>query len=177
MAPGDDRELLDSGLISRVVAEGDQAAFTELVRRHQSPIRQFLRRLTRLDTARADDLAQETFWKAYRNLAGYRGEGRFRSWLFKIAYQIFVTDERKHGRVQFSPLPHDLASTSSEVERVVSKRTVEQLLGRLRDKERAAILLHYQHQLTHPEIAAGMGLPLGTVKTLIRRGREKMRPA
>ena len=70
---------------ARVVVHDDHEAFAELVRLHQSAIRQFLRRLTRHDWGRADDLAQETFWRAYRHIATYEARGRFLSWLFRIA--------------------------------------------------------------------------------------------
>ena len=170
----DDRAV-ESGLIRRVVASDDHAAFARLVRMHQSPVRQFLRRLCRQDVERAEDLAQDTFWKAYRHLRSYRGEGRFLSWLFKIAYQLFVTQERRRKKVEFTELPVDPAADIVEGEQVVLNRTVDQLLGRLRDEEKAAVLLHYRHGLTQQEIAAALGQPLGTVKSLIRRAREKMK--
>ena len=175
MQPDSDDRAIESGLIRRVVAADDHAAFARLVRMHQSPVRQFLRRLCRRDVERAEDLAQDTFWKAYRHLRTYRGEGRFLSWLFKIAYQLFVTEERRRRKVEFTELTVDPAADIVEGEQVVLIRTVDRLLGRLRDEERAAVLLHYRHDLTQQEIAAALGQPLGTVKSLIRRAREKMR--
>ncbi|MEM7353192.1 MAG: RNA polymerase sigma factor [Acidobacteriota bacterium] len=174
MPIGSDSEAQTRELIERVVARDDHAAFADLVRQHQSPVRQFLRRLTRTDPERADDLAQETFWKAYRHLASYRGDGRFLSWLFKIAYQIFLSEERR-GKLRLAPLPADRATGLIEGEQVIASRSVDAMLGQLRGEERAAILLHYRHELTHPEVATALGLPLGTVKSLIRRGRDKMR--
>jgi len=57
---------------------------------------------------------------------------------------------------------------------LIGELTLDQLLGTLREDERAALLLHYRHDLSHPEIADAMDLPLGTVKSLIRRGRDKL---
>jgi RNA polymerase sigma-70 factor (ECF subfamily) len=71
----------DAHLITRVLRAGDPNAFGELVRRYQSPVRSFLRRLTRGDEALADDLAQETFLRAWRKLETFRAEARFSSWL------------------------------------------------------------------------------------------------
>ncbi len=175
MQTDSDDGAVESGLIRRVVASDDHAAFACLVRMHQSPVRQFLRRLCRQDVERAEDLAQDTFWKAYRHLRSYRGEGRFLSWLFKIAYQLFVTEERRRKKVEFTELAVDPAADIVEGEQVVLNHTVNRLLGRLRDEEKAAVLLHYRHGLTQQEIAAALGQPLGTVKSLIRRAREKMK--
>ena len=175
MQPDRDDGAVESDLIRRVVAADDHAAFARLVRMHQSPVRQFLRRLCRQDVELAEDLAQDTFWKAYRHLRSYRGEGRFLSWLFKIAFQLFVTQERRRKKVEFTELTMDPAADTIEGEQVVLSRTVDRLVGRLRDEEKAAVLLHYRHDLTQQEIAAALGQPLGTVKSLIRRAREKMK--
>lgn len=175
MQPDRDDGAVERGLIRRVVATDDHAAFARLVRMHQSPVRQFLRRLCRQDVERAEDLAQDTFWKAYRYLRSYRGEGRLLSWLFKIAYQLFVTQERRNRKVEFTELSVDPVAEIVEGEQVVLRSTVDRLLGRLRDEEKAAILLHYRHDLTQQEVAAALGQPLGTVKSLIRRAREKMK--
>jgi RNA polymerase sigma-70 factor (ECF subfamily) len=166
----------ESVWIRRVIASDDHDAFAELVRRHQSAVRQFLRRLTGNDWARADDLAQETFWRAYRHLATYQGRGRFSSWLFRIAYQLFVSDQRRsRGIVQVAlrdDLPVDVRGSDW-----AARHTFDQLLATLRDDERAALVLHYRHELSHPEVALAMDVPLGTVKSLIRRARHKLQQA
>ena len=168
---------VESGLISRVVVSDDHDAFAELVRLHQTAIRQFLRRLTGTNWSRADDLAQETFWKAYRHLATFQGRGRFLSWLFGIAYQLFVTDERRGRGATFVPLDEDLAGDTDASRRFVETRTFDELMAMLRAEERAAVILHYRHELTHIEIADTLELPVGTVKTLIRRARLKLKAA
>lgn len=169
----------ESEWISRVVVYDDQRAFTALVRLHQIPVRRFLRRLCGDDWSRADDLSQETFWKAYRYIGSYRGEGKFLSWLFRIAWQLFVTQQR---RLPGRTVPHELwvdahHATEDASSRIVEQHTLEQLLRALRDEERAAIVLHYHDGLTHAEIAEALELPLGTVKSLIRRARQKLQNA
>ncbi len=164
----------EQALVNRVVASDDHSAFAELVLRHQSPVRQFLRRLSRQDDARADDLAQETFFRAYRRIASFRGEGRFRSWLFSIAYSIFLAEQKRYAKMSAYAERVSTAVGTTEAD-VFMRRTVDVLLGQLGPEERAAILLHYQHGMTHPEIADALAAPLGTVKTMIRRGRLKMR--
>lgn len=159
--------------ISRVVASDDHDAFASLVRLHQSAVRGFLRRLTAPDWSRADDLAQETFWKGYRHLASYEGRGRFVSWLFRIAWQLFITEERRRRGVSLVPLDADLpGDDASQV--LAARRTFDELLEQLHPAERAAVVLHYRHACTHAEIADTLHVPLGTVKTLIRRARIRL---
>src|SRR5262245_64864532 len=87
-------EIPDEELVARAVATGDAAAFALLVERHQSAVRNWLRQLCR-DPAQGDDLAQETFLAAWRNLASFAGTGRFSSWLMKIAYHAFLQASRR----------------------------------------------------------------------------------
>lgn len=167
----------EASWLARVIARDDHEAFAELVRLHQSAVRSFLRRLTGDDWGRADDLAQETFWRAYRHIGSYQGRGRFASWLFGIAYQLFVTDQRRRRGIAQVPLPEDIPAAGDAGERLADRRTFDQLMATLRPDERAAIVLHYRHELTHPEVAEALALPLGTVKSLIRRARLKLREA
>ena len=77
--------LTDADLVARVLLDDDHHAFSELVRRHQSAVRGLLRNLTRTDAALADDLAQETFLKAFKHIGSFRGEAKFSTWLYRIA--------------------------------------------------------------------------------------------
>lgn len=175
MAADADTQHRESAWISRVVLHDDHQAFAQLVRLHQSSVRQFLRRLTGNDWSRADDLAQETFWKAYRNIGGYQARGRFVSWLFRIAYQLFITEQRSAAsRVTHASLPDELRAEGDEAQTFIESRDFDQMMLLLRPDERAALVLHYRHELTHPEIADTLDLPLGTVKSLIRRARFKL---
>ncbi|MBK7794338.1 MAG: sigma-70 family RNA polymerase sigma factor [Betaproteobacteria bacterium] len=87
--------VTDEQLIARVVVQDDRHAFSELVRRYQSGVRATLRRLTAGNHALADDLAQETFLAAYRNLRSFRQEARFSTWLYRIATNAFLAEARK----------------------------------------------------------------------------------
>lgn len=167
----------ESAWISRVAVDGDPRAFAALMRLHQAPVRRFLRRLCGDDWSRADDLAQETFWKAWRHIGSFRGEGRFLGWLFRIAWQLFVTQQRSRRDVMHETWVDEQHATEDASARIVDRHTLDQLLHLLRDEERAAIVLHYRHDLTQAEIADALDLPLGTVKTLIRRARQKLQQA
>ncbi|WP_395793441.1 RNA polymerase sigma factor [Aquimonas sp.] len=154
-----------------MLGAADQRAFAELLGLHQSSVRQFLRRLTRGDHERADDLAQEVFWKVWCHLGSFRGDGRFVSWVLKIAYQVFLADQRSFRELLPLPDEGDWADLthSPEVE-----FDFDRLVDQLREAERTALLLHYQQDLNHAEVARAMNQPLGTVKSLIRRAREKL---
>lgn len=174
MAADANRYAQESEWISRVIIHDDAAAFASLVNLHQSALRQFLRRLTRNDWSQADDIAQETFWKAYRHIASYQGKGNFASWLFRIGYQIFISQQRKPVEQQVESFVLELEATEDSSEQVINASTVKQLLAMLGEEERNALLLHYRYELTHTEIADALDIPLGTVKSLIRRARMKL---
>ena len=88
---------IDHALVARVLLADDRRAFEQLVRRHQGLVRAQLRRLVHGDHAEADDLAQEAFIMAWRKLHQFRGEARFSTWLYRIAYSCFLQARRKHS--------------------------------------------------------------------------------
>ena len=164
----------DAALVARVVAADDRAAFELLVRRHQSPLRNFLRRLTREDVARADDLAQDTFIKAYRALGDFRGEASFRSWLYRIAYHGFLNDERaRHAHTEFDEAVHSPATDGTA--RSDDLADIGRALARLTLRQQAVFDLHYRKGMAHGEIAAALDQPLGTVKSDLTRGQARLR--
>ena len=166
----------DADLIARTLALDDRAAFGELVLRHQSAVRNFLRHLTRGDTALADDLAQETFVQAFRGLARFRGDAHFSTWLFGIAHNHW----RNARRGQRAPAPLDDATQpefalSAFTATSDLQQDLAAALKRLSADEQLALQLGYQQGLSHDEIAALLDWPLGTVKTRLARGKEKLR--
>jgi RNA polymerase sigma factor (sigma-70 family) len=165
----------DQALIARVIAADDHHAFGELVKRYQSPLRYSLRQLTGWDQALADDLAQETFISAYRSLRQYRGEAKFFTWLYRIAYNAFLA--RQRSRKPEEPLPEqepagDAAGTDDAAD---LHRDFARALQSFPPQQRMALHLHLQREMTHEEIAEMMDCPLGTVKSHIQRGRLKLR--
>jgi len=164
--------ISDRELAARVAGSNDQAAFQQLVERHQAAIRGFLGRLLAGDHGTADDLAQETFLLAYRKLQGWRARGTFSSWLHTIAYRQFLQFRRKHGRQQVMAEPPDAGFDPAGA--VDAEVLLRQMMRRISSEERACLTLAYATGMTHPEIAEITGLPLGTVKTHISRGRQKL---
>lgn len=157
----------DESLAKRAAA-GDVAAYTALVRRHERRVRAFLGRLTRGDGA--DDLAQETFLKAWRVLGDFRGEGSFEGWLLRIAWRLFLTSRRSRREA-----PVDAPDgVDPRVEDGNSRIDVERALARLPARERAAALLCLGEGYSHGEAAAIMEVPLGTLKSLVARARAAL---
>ena len=169
--------MTDSDLIARVLVSDDHAAFGELVHRHQSAVRRFLRHLTGGDAALADDLAQETFVQAYRSLARFHGGSAFPTWLMGIAHNHWRNARRRERTVPMSaehlaalepsPSPASLSDLTQDLAQAMRTLTAD---------EQAAFHLCYQQGLSHSEIAGVLQWPLGTVKTHLNRGKDKLRP-
>jgi RNA polymerase sigma-70 factor (ECF subfamily) len=171
----------DAQLIARVLVQDDRHAFGELVRRHQSTVRACLRKLTAGNAALSDDLAQETFLLAYRNLKSFRQEAKFSTWLYRIAYNVFLADARKMKELPLSD-DADLDALSAEqvearpvAHAATLKIDLERAMAALSEAERAAIIQCYHNDLSHEEAALVLGCPVGTVKTHVLRAKQKLK--
>lgn len=171
----------DEELVAVAVAAGDQAAFGELVRRHQARVRAWLRQLTG-DPAEADDLAQETFLRAWTRLNTFAGRGRFLAWLMKLAYNEFLQAVRGSQRqrrlageyeaqaaVLGPTADESLSGTATELP------DLPRLLAVLGEEERHVMLLGYGCGFSQSEISEITGMALGTVKSHMHRGKARIR--
>ena len=167
--------LNDADLVARVLLDDDHHAFAELVRNHQSTVRGLLRNLTRADVALADDLSQETFLRAYKNIRSFRGEAKFSTWLYRIAYNCFREDARK--RKELVGIDEDQLEAEPDTRTVdpALRQDLMHALQLLPLHERSAVLLCCQNGLSHDEASRVLDIPLGTVKTNVLRGREKLK--
>jgi RNA polymerase sigma factor (sigma-70 family) len=159
---------------ARVVAlaqAGDDRAFAELVHRRQSSIRNLLRRLSR-DATLADDLAQEAFLQAWRQLSRLRSHGAFGGWLRQIAVTTWLQHVR--GSDALATLQDDLSSDSALAVASVAL-DLDSALERLVPEARLCVVLAYHEGMSHSEIEAATGLPLGTIKSHIVRGAARLR--
>ncbi len=167
----------DNDLVARVVASGDTQAFGELIRRHQSQVRNFLRKLAR-DAELADDLAQDCFLHAWDKLRTYSGRGTFIGWLMKVAYTTFLQSKRKskrYGEILEEAGHLADAESRSYTEPVDDVTDLDKLLGVLNEEERAVVVMSYACGLSHREISEATDQPVGTIKSLIFRSKEKIR--
>ena len=160
MAPGNEEDLA----LSRRAAGGDSAAFAMLVEKYERPLRAFL---ARMDPNSADDVAQEAFLRAWRFAGSYDGRARYSTWLTRVAWRCRVDALRKERMA-------DADGTSSNPVPAASAE-IEDMLARLSERERAALVLCEGHGWTHAEAAELLGLPLGTLKSVVARAKAKCR--
>lgn len=152
---------------------GDRDAFSELVRRRQSWLRNLLRRLCR-DPALADDLAQQVFLRAWRSLPTLRSVAAFGAWLRRLAINTWLAHVRSAPPPMASldsaelPVPVAVGSTAEQLD-------LDRALAQLSREERMCVVLTYNEGMSHGEISLVTGLPLGTVKSHIRRGAQRLR--
>ena len=164
--------ISDLQLAARVASSNDQAAFQALVERHQAPIRGFLRRLLAGDHGTADDLAQETFLLAYRKMPSWKASGSFTSWLHAIAYRQFLQFTRKHRHQVVMAEPPDSGFDPRHA--MEAEILLPLLMRQVSVEERACLTLAHALGLSHAEIMTITGIPLGSVKSHIFRGRQKL---
>lgn len=164
----------DAALIA-AVRDGSARAFNTLVDRHQQAVRSFLRRLTAQGDA--DDIAQETFLAVWMQAGSYRGRGSVRSWLFAIAWRKAQSAHRSRFRLRRRDAAYHEAAAEREARpaAVDERIALEQALAGLPVDQRAALTLCFGFGFTHEEAAQALGLPLGTVKSHVLRGRERLR--
>jgi len=167
----------DNLLVAKAVSAQDTAAFGELVRRHQSHVRNFLRKLCG-DVTLADDLAQDCFIHAWDKLQTYSGRGSFIGWLLKVAYTTFLQSKRKSRRYkEILDSAGQVADQESRDRQVPNEELtdLEKFLAVLTEEERAIMVMSYACGLSHKEISDATQMPVGTVKSVIFRGKEKIR--
>lgn len=153
---------------------GDAAAFGELVRRRQSALRNLLRRLSR-DPALADDLAQQAFLKAWRALPRLRSVGAFGAWLRRLAVNTWLEHVRAAPPAALALPAEELAAAPAAAPATDAQLDLDRALAQLAAEERLCIVLAYNEGMSHAEISTLTTLPLGTVKSHIRRGGERLR--
>lgn len=151
---------------------GDRNAFAELVRRRQTWIRTLMRRCCG-DVSLADDLAQDAFAQAWRAVPTLQQPDRFAPWLKRLAINVWLQHARKGDPLR-QPRDFD-ETTAASRENPGLAMDLDSALATLRDEVRLCIVLSYHESMTHGEIAALTGLPIGTVKSHIRRGTERLR--
>ena len=162
----------EAELVERAKGGSDQA-FGRLVDRHQAAVRAFLRRVCR-DREAADDLAQETFLTAWSRLDSLRADAGVRTWLCGIAWRKALTAER--GRARSAARDRQWLDTRDGVEAAAGedRATVARALAALPLDQRACVALCLAGDWSHAEAAEALGLPLGTVKSHVARGRAKL---
>lgn len=167
-------QLNDISLVAQVVVLKNTRAFDQLVRKYQSPVRRFFLNLTCGDSELSDDLAQDTFIKAYTNIASFKNLSSFPTWLYRIAYNVFYDYIRNRKETTDLDGPEVEAGNSTEQVNVGTKMDVYQSLKTLKEIERTCITLFYMEDISIEKIAGITGCPAGTVKSHLSRAKEKL---
>jgi len=183
--PLEDRELVAQAL------RGRERAFGELLDRYERPIFSLVLRMVR-DRSLAEDLAQETFIRAFNALGRYDPRYKFSSWIFKIANNLTIDHlrKRKLDTISIDGSPHarsaeeqsqtrlKIESSDESPQEYVENRElasqIESAIGELRPEYRTAVLLRHVEGYAYEEIAQIMEVPLGTVKTYLHRARHEL---
>lgn len=167
-------QLNDIALVAQVVVLGNKRAFDTLVKKYQSPVRRFFLHQTLGDEELSDDLAQETFIKAYTHLASFKNLSNFSTWLFRIAYNIFYDYIRNRKETSGLEDWEVDATYQTEQRRIGEEMDIYRGLSLLKEAERTCITLRYMEDLSVDKIASITGMPSGTVKSHLSRGKEKL---
>lgn len=167
----------DQADVEKVLA-GDPSAFEGVVRRWQGPLVNLAYRFCR-DRGRAEEMAQEAFLRAFRSLPGWRRESAFSTWLFALATNLYCSELRRiparTGALDDIPEPRDPRAMDEAYELEDRDRLVRHAVFALPPKYREALLLFYFHDMDISEAAGSLGLPEGTVKARLSRGRDILR--
>jgi RNA polymerase sigma-70 factor (ECF subfamily) len=177
--------------LAAAAAAGSQEAFRTLVLRHQDRVHRLVARMVR-DAATAEDLTQETFLKAYRAIGSYDPRWKLGSWLLKIAHNTTI-DHLRRQRLDTRPLEGGADESSAGPIASLADGTLpdpeqrargqalaldlQTAVSALEPAYRELVLLRFQEGLAYQEIAAITGLPLGTVKVRLHRGRKRLAEA
>jgi RNA polymerase sigma-70 factor, ECF subfamily len=167
----------DQSDVERVLA-GDVAAFAGIVQRWQGPLINLAYRFCH-DRGRAEEMAQEAFLRAYRALSQWRKNAVFSSWLFALATNLYRSELRRIPARTVSldevAEPADARASDGGLEDEDRDLAVRRAVLTLPAKYREALTLFYFHEMDVSTAAASLGLPEGTVKARLSRGREILR--
>ncbi len=180
------RAMADEALMGQLQS-GVEEALEILVERYSERLSYYLHRFVK-DGDKVQDLLQETFLRVYRNRHAYEPIAKFSTWLYTIAGNLARSEYRRRKRQRtYSlhaqsregedyelPIPADTIAPSRHAERSIHQRAIQRALGELPEDFREVVVLRDIQQLSYEEIASITGLPLGTVKSRINRGRSRL---
>ena len=155
-------------------ATGERRAFGELVRRHGSSVRSLLRRMG-AQGAEADDVAQDAFLAAFERIAEFRGEGTFAGWVKRIAARAYLRRLQKERRIGALTAEQAEIDAGGEGGDADGRIDLDEALKVLGPAERICVTMCFGAGLSHQEAADALNLPLGTVKSHVKRGLDKLR--
>ena len=168
------QQLNDISLVAQVIVFHNNRAFDTLVKKYQSPVRRFFLHQTLGDKELSDDLAQDTFIKAYTNLTSFKNLSNFQTWLYRIAYNVFYDYIRSRKNMEDLETNQVDNRYHTEQENVGVKMDVYESMKLLKEEERICITLFYMEDLAIDKMSTITGMPGGTIKSHLSRGKEKL---
>ena len=164
--------LSDDKLIEQIKA-GDEQAAEELITRYYASILRYCRWHCS-SVEKAEDLTQETFYKLFKNISGYKGKRKFKAYLYTIANRLCIDESRKKPLYSIED-EEIIIDECDEIIRMEDKAEVNYLLSTLSPEQREAIILRFGEQLEFHEIAKVMGCNMRTAQSRVRNGLKIMR--
>ncbi|MEN8006184.1 MAG: RNA polymerase sigma factor [Candidatus Krumholzibacteriota bacterium] len=174
-------QTMDDDALMIRTAQGQEAAFRLLVLRWEPEVLSFLVHMMG-SVEEAEDLLQETFVQVFRKAESYRAEGKFKSWLFRVAGNLARSRLRRRKIlrwVRFDPVDHDIGSPDpapdAALEQSQRKEAIQASLVRLPQRQKEALVLHRFQGLRYQEVAEAMGTTVPGVESLIQRAMAALR--
>ena len=162
----------DLSLLTQATVFHNKRAFGQLVEKYQSPIRRFFLNQTGGDSQLSDDLAQDTFVKAYVSIGQFRGGSSFSTWLYRIAYNVFYDYTRTHKLTE--QIDQAVALRQANSADTALRLDLQQALSILSPAERSCITLQLMEGQPIDQISAITEMAEGTVKSHLSRGKQKL---
>ncbi len=176
------QDKTDEELVS-LVKEGDIDRFGELVERYEKKIQRYGNRFLSGSNS-LEDIVQEIFLKAYRNIQSFDVSRKFSSWLYRIAHNEFINEWKKNSRSHFTFMDPELLAIHpapenppGEYERQEIARMLEHSLSRVEEKYREILILYFQEDFSYKEIADILQIPVATVGVRLQRGKVRLKKA
>jgi RNA polymerase sigma-70 factor (ECF subfamily) len=163
----------DISLVTQVAVFHDRRAFDKLVREYQAPVRRFFLTQTSGDTQLSDDLAQDTFVKAYTHIGQFQGKSSLLTWLFRIAYNVYYDYTRSHRQTADMEVAAVRTAKSPSPDSHL-KLDLYDALQLLTDNERTCVTLQLMEGQPIDKISEITDMPANTVKSHLLRGKKKM---
>lgn len=161
-------------LIARCVAFDDHRAFGRLVEEYSPGVRRFIFNMTKGNASLTDDIAQNTFIKAYTSLKSFRGLARFSTWLYTIACRELADYRRRHSELSYEEAALPQSGDRRDEHATDIRHDIEKALTVLNDTERMAVLLFYLEDRPIKEVSRITGRPEGTIKAALSRAKQKI---
>ncbi len=166
----------DAELVQLTLKDSESGAFEELVNRWQAPILRYCLRLLNYDQSDADDATSEAFLKAYKNLASYKQEFKFSTWLYRIAHNCAINQIRNNSKF-FSIDLQDFwhIPAPAKANQILSVQELEQVLSKLKEIDRSLLILFHLEEKSLREISDILKLSENTIAVKLKRARERAR--